>query len=446
MTAPNGNSEFVPPWMADLGLKAGPDGWLNASKAQLRAMQRPDKDLKVRVWATGILHAPGYNGQEALIVRSKNGQKESLRPGDIIWELFQIAKKYYAGAGIKATDAEWAKLKESKERLREAMSELEDEGVAQRTDAKGTPFDQLSIEQRQRLPSGRTRMFFWLFPRNAKPENVLLEWEQFQKRQTTSSHEAEKPEVTPTALPVPPIWQILKVFQIEKPDKAQISNPDYQKRVERARVAAREVFLEVVLQPLPVYDAEVVPGRPPEVAPTAGAFESKAESRTVGVEQASRPAASPVPLYKRNGPTGGALSEVIEKIPSSVGRSSSGVVEETTDRPKSDVLENPFKPKIREWLESKFKTAIPGFALEEKELDQIAATIHSEQHLKQFQEAAARQKHPRGWKVFVKIARECQQEHATYEKAVAAGAGTDNQDDERMRKIAADVEARKKWR
>lgn len=138
-----------------------------------------------------------------------------------------------------------------------------------------------------------------------------------------------------------------------------------------------------------------------------------------------------------------AVSHPINRNNSSVGRSS--LTEEPTDRPNGHA-ENPFKPKIREWLTPKFKSAIPGFDLEETELEQIAATIHTEAHLEQFQKAALRQKDPRGWIVFVTIAQNCEKQHAGYEKAMTAGGGEQPAEDERMRKIAADVEARKKWR
>src|SRR5579862_9431871 len=80
----------VPIWMAQLGLKRS--GWLNLSKAQLRTMQEPGKPLKVRVWATGMLHSPGYKGQEAF--RMRNDKRVPLTPRDIIDELFRVAKEY----------------------------------------------------------------------------------------------------------------------------------------------------------------------------------------------------------------------------------------------------------------------------------------------------------------------------------------------------------------
>lgn len=110
--------------------------------------------------------------------------------------------------------------------------------------------------------------------------------------------------------------------------------------------------------------------------------------------------------------------------PLSVGRSSS----EPTDRPELVPEINPFKPKIREWLESQFAAAIPGFDLEEAELCKIADTIQTEAHLKQFQEAALRQQNPRGWIVFVRIAESCAKKHAQYESAMSAAANGGKQE------------------
>ena len=79
----------VPVWMAELGVKKSE--WLSLSKAQLRTMQAPTKPLKVRLWATGMLHSPGYRGEEAF--RMRNNKKFPLAPTDIIEELFRVAKQ-----------------------------------------------------------------------------------------------------------------------------------------------------------------------------------------------------------------------------------------------------------------------------------------------------------------------------------------------------------------
>lgn len=279
----------VPEWMQSLGLKKGE--WLNLSKAQLRSQQRPGKTLKAQVWATGMLHAAGYKGQEATTLRS--GKRVPLTPGDIIKELWEVAKKYYADAGIQATEEELKDLKETKEHVRDVMKELEAEGVAMRTDLNGTPLRELSREQLKRLPSGKTRMYFWLVPKAADRERVQQQWRQRQLSAPIqdvfedSNEEPENPEVAPGVLPLPPIRQILKALQIDEFRKDQITSPTYQKTIERAWAAARNIFIEVVATALP----QVAPTAPPEVAPTAGALESKEETIEV-VQPAPRPPSS----------------------------------------------------------------------------------------------------------------------------------------------------------
>jgi hypothetical protein len=271
MSAPmNGSGEAVPAWMAELGIKPGE--WLRMSKAQLRVLQRPSEDLHIQVWATGMLHSPGYNGQEAVILR--NGKKVPLASGDIIRELHGVAKQYYAKAGLKLTDVEIGRLKEEKEHIRRAMVLLESYGVAMRTDGKGTPLQNLSMDQLRRLPSGRTRMFFWLKPKDADAEVVRCEWRRRQAPNPPPTPEPNNPEVATGWLPPPPIWKILNVLKVDKPEKAQLTNPEYQKAVEVGWQAARKVFLEVVTGRLPQVGAEV----PPQVAAAGGALESKAES------------------------------------------------------------------------------------------------------------------------------------------------------------------------
>jgi len=97
----------------------------------------------------------------------------------------------------------------------------------------------------------------------------------------------------------------------------------------------------------------------------------------------------------------------------------------TTDRPKEEAV-NPFRAQIHDWMEAHI--AIPGYDLEDTELDLIAATIQTPLHFAQFKAAALRQAHPKGWKVFVRIAQQCEKRHKTYEKSVAAGGSSDSKE------------------
>jgi hypothetical protein len=110
-------------------------------------MQRPDKPLKVQIWATGMLHSPGYQGELACTMR--NGKKVPLTSGDIINELFVVAKKYYTAGGIKATEEEMAQRKETKEHVRRALRELEEDGVALRQDDTGVPLRDLAEDPQE---------------------------------------------------------------------------------------------------------------------------------------------------------------------------------------------------------------------------------------------------------------------------------------------------------
>ena len=148
--------------------------------------------------------------------------------------------------------------------------------------------------------------------------------------------------------------------------------------------------------------------------------------------RASSPAAATTEVVPR-------APVLISKDDSSVGRSSHQ--QQPTDRPKT-ASENPYKTKIQEWLEA--HVSISGFDLEEAELDQIAATIHTAAHLEQFQTAALRQKNPRGWKVFVTIALKCQSQHG---KVMAAGAGSElpKKKDPLVQQMEEEAERRRSW-
>lgn len=130
--------------------------------------------------------------------------------------------------------------------------------------------------------------------------------------------------------------------------------------------------------------------------------------------------------------------------PPAVGRSASAPGEpqatDSIDRPNGNPANNPFKAGTGEWLETHIRLPVP---LDDAILNQIAATIHTNVHLEQFQKAALRQRNPRGWKVFVKIAQECAKHQAKYEKSMAAGVG--EQEDPLVKRMKEDMEKRKAW-
>lgn len=135
---------------------------------------------------------------------------------------------------------------------------------------------------------------------------------------------------------------------------------------------------------------------------------------------------------------GGAPPPDFSQAPSSAGRSDAGQSDTPTGRPDDDG-DNPFKTAIRDWLEATF--ALP-FPLEDPELSQIAATIQNEQHFEQFMQAAKAVKKPRGWKVFVTVARTCQRRQASYAKAMAAAAEAGGQESYAQQRYREIIEER----
>ena len=250
------------------------------TKSQLKSRQRPGNPLKVQVWATGILHTAGYQGEEAVTLR--NSKKIRLTPADIIRELHAVAKAFYIDGGIALSDEEIASLKETKETIRRALSELEDDGIALRTDTKGRKLADLKPEELKKL-SGKTVMYFWLKPRNPISRTVAEEWA---KHQRLTREQNGNAEVANNLLHEVPINHILKIFDFEKLNKKQLSDPQVKAAFEIAFNAAKEAFrraLEVgnnislkvdsVCLPLRV-DAPGVP----EVDTPGGALERKNES------------------------------------------------------------------------------------------------------------------------------------------------------------------------
>jgi hypothetical protein len=100
---------------------------------------------------------------------------------------------------------------------------------------------------------------------------------------------------------------------------------------------------------------------------------------------------------------------------------SSSSEEQTSERAKAaDSRENPLRSKLQEWMQDNLP--VPGFKLEAATLDKIVATITTEEDLAQFQEAAVKQRNPRGWRVYVTIAEGCAEQRPHYQKSKAAAA------------------------
>ena len=151
-------------WMAQFGIREGE--WFHASKPALKVGMRPTFELKTRVWCCGRLHAESYQGE--LAMGMFRGRKIPLSPAGIAKELHDAALSFYAEAGKELTVEAKKTLKVSRQNVRRALAELEEEGVAERRTVEGILLRDLSQEQLKRLPIGGIRLYFFLRPRPAK--------------------------------------------------------------------------------------------------------------------------------------------------------------------------------------------------------------------------------------------------------------------------------------
>lgn len=241
-----------PDWLTKAGIEPGE--FLIPSKPQLRAWQRPGHMLKVQVWATLMLHAAGYQGELAVIM-IKGGRVRNLASMDIVEELFQAAIAHYRGAGItpkpikkgrtEELETGWEYLRETRQSIRRALEDLEEDGVCERQSRDGTPLRELTEAELRRLPAGSGQLHVWAKPRPTKPENVRAEWEERLNR----ASEEKANDVAIGWLPTSSIQLILNTVAKtipgislfpEKPTRAEIEDPLYQSRFQKAwEIAAR---------------------------------------------------------------------------------------------------------------------------------------------------------------------------------------------------------------
>lgn len=308
-------------WMNAYGIR--PDERLAVTKEQLQPMQWPNKPLKVQLWATGMLHSPGYAGELAQTTvvhgsgETKRKQVVPLTAALIAHELATIALRWYTDAQIDTdpflkqakpellerfpeprTVADNTRIKIHvlrwpKQDLRQAMEELEDEGLLERRAVDGRLLREMPAAERRRLPSGSIRLFFYLRPRPFKREIALSCFES-----ATSLMLASNREVGNKSLPPSPS-RVLNFFGVlSQVGAARLKDEEYQKKVALAYDAAKKIFLAVLEVP-EVGNKSLPQGVPPalpdgaspalpEVVPTSGCIETVTTKReTATAETAS---------------------------------------------------------------------------------------------------------------------------------------------------------------
>lgn len=267
----------MPDWLVKQGVQPG--GYQYVTKAQLRTQMRPDRPLKVQVWACGMLHTVAYQGEIAVTMRG--GKRVLLRPRHIIQELHKEAIRFYKSGGIEDVK-KFGELRETREAIRRVLEELEEDGLSDRK-AKGASLRDLPLAERKKLRSSPIEYHFYLNPRSATPEKVRQEWDRFNPPEApVSEPNSEEKEVGKIWLLKVSIPKFLKALEIEKPGKPILADERFLKALSDASQRAKKLIEEVVspwLQDVPTAGPqEVATPRLPQVAIPGGAFVRKVES------------------------------------------------------------------------------------------------------------------------------------------------------------------------
>ena len=102
-----------------------------------------------------------------------NGKRIPLTPALIAKQLHEVDVLYFAEAGKILSPEQNAALRPSRQHVRRALEDLDNDGLAERRTNTGALLRDLSIEELQRLPTGRVRLRF--FTRPVRPRKLREE-------------------------------------------------------------------------------------------------------------------------------------------------------------------------------------------------------------------------------------------------------------------------------
>lgn len=326
-------------WMDAYGIKY--EERLTVTKAQLELKMRPCFSLKTRIWADGILHSAGYQGEHAQMM--KGGHKIAVQTADIADDLMKAAAKYYRDAGILLDKAAYEALRPGTQEMRRAIADMEEDGICERR-YKGKPVRDMPLKERQARLNGKIDLYFWLRPRKAQADIVRQEYEQARETETT-----------------PPDFSATRVINHLQAESKRLSlfilhlEPSKQETITKAW----DEFVQVFKKCIPEVDnqtpPEVVTERPPSINEEIVEEKSEETSPTVGREPlGNEPLARPMAWHQN----------------------------------------------LRDWLQSNSPVATH---LDDAMLERIVKHLTPET-VEQFQEAARKVKFPRKWAVYETVA------------------------------------------
>jgi hypothetical protein len=165
-------------WLGAFDTREGE--YLLMDKEQLLTRMRPGNGntLRTRIWACGMLHTVGFQGELALMpIGPGPGRSRPMLMADIGNELHKADVEYFCGKDRSEVD----KLKKDKDDIRREFAILEEEGLAERR-VNDVPLRELTDKQKRKLKAKDIQILFFVKPRPDKPENVESEWEAAQNK------------------------------------------------------------------------------------------------------------------------------------------------------------------------------------------------------------------------------------------------------------------------
>lgn len=431
--------------MAALGIKEGE--WFHASKPALKAGMRPTFELKARVWCCGMFHTQSYQSECAMT--KFRGKIIPLSPAGIAKKLRDEAMEFYAEAGKVLTKAQEKVLNVSRQHVRRILVELEREGLAERRTADGVPLRDLSPDQLKRLQIGRIRLYFFVRPVPSKtvPDVAINGYISFAFLSPLESRVLNKVlqrfelQADPYVAGEGYVQETVKVAIAGYVDSRTVALEDYRK--------AEDVAAQTLKKAL-------------DVAISSERIVSNLVSNPTVRREAPAPAVAVPPsseVHVRNPlPTDQPVLNGGKTAKSAaVGRSVEDPLAKQQSEPKqpeATVLlpadTATLQPKIREWLVRTYAlpTGPPGDVLAE-----LAKLCRDEAGLEQLKVECTKTQNadPKSYRYFLPIARRCAEHRPEYEEALRLkeekpATQQHGFDEERLKRIAAQVEEDRKWR
>ena len=140
---------------------------------------RPNHQLKVRVYAAGLLHSAGFQDEKSWKQIKISGELKTVpyTSRDIARDLDDAMERYFKESGVRLTKEEFKAARVERQNVRRALAWLEESGLAERRLKDGTPIRTLPLETRRDLNHGDIHLYFFCKPNAASERQARRVWQ-----------------------------------------------------------------------------------------------------------------------------------------------------------------------------------------------------------------------------------------------------------------------------